>query len=300
MHYFYWEQAHEFHKASVGLPSQSAPLLLYYCFMNAVKALLVAKGMPFDEHHGVRPHNMRRSTSKISLSNEGVHIMTRGVVPSLSSFYREEETSHLHSLQQLFFNMVFIHRTYCLTYTAQREMFLALANCAYVWDERAGQVFLRADFAANVSVKDAVKRLPRSFIADASLGQRAIRSVSSVGWANPARPSEGELADLARLNGELRRDLHYINAAHTLWYVKTVTAGPGRLQRQSSTTVLAAMHRLSEICRHRPLELASYLSGQKNWLFSEFIQMSTVQFVDEIASELTGQQFLVPNVRVAV
>jgi hypothetical protein len=34
---FYWEQAQEFHKASVGLPARSAPLLLYYCFMNARK-----------------------------------------------------------------------------------------------------------------------------------------------------------------------------------------------------------------------------------------------------------------------
>jgi YaaC-like Protein len=35
---FYWEQAQEFHKASVGLPLRLAPLLLYYCFMNAAKA----------------------------------------------------------------------------------------------------------------------------------------------------------------------------------------------------------------------------------------------------------------------
>src|SRR4051812_26852549 len=54
-----------------------------------------------------------------------------------------------------------------------------------------------------------------------------------------------------------------------------------------------------EICRYRPLELASHLSGQKNWLLSEFIQMSPVQFIDEIASELTGHQFLMPNVRSA-
>jgi hypothetical protein len=297
---FYWEQAYEFHKASAGLPNQSAPLLLYYCFMNAVKALLVAKGISFEEQHGVRAHNMRQPTSKISLSNEGVRILTRGIVPSLSSYYGETETANIHSLQELLFNMVFIHRTYCLTYTAQREMFLSLANCAYVIDDQEGKVFLRADFASNVSLKDAVKRLPPSFKSDTSLGDRAIRSVASVSWTHHARPTETERTDLARLNGNLRRDLHYINAAQTLWYVKTVIARPKRIQRQLPTTILAAMHRLSEICRYRPLELASYLSGQKNWLLSEFIQMSTVQFIDEIASELTGQQFLIPNVRVAV
>jgi uncharacterized protein (UPF0332 family) len=297
---FYWEQAYEFHKASVGLPIQSAPLLLYYCFMNAVKALLVAKGIPFEEHHGVRAHNMRQPKSKVSLSNEGVRILTRGIVPSLSSYYREAEKSSIHSLQELLFNMVFIHRTYCLTYTSQPEMFLALANCTYAIDDENGQVFFRADFASNVLLKNAVKRLPIQFRADSSLGDRAIRSVGSVSWTHPARPTETERADLALLNGNLRRDLHFINAAQTLWYVKMVISRPKRIQRQLPTMILTAMHRLSEICRYRPLELASYLSGQKNWLLSEFIQMSTVQFIDEIASELTGQQFLVPNVRVPV
>ena len=59
------------------------------------------------------------------------------------------------------------------------------------------------------------------------------------------------------------------------------------------------MHRLSELCRYRPHELAAHLAGQKNWLLSEFIQQSPNQFIDEIASELTGHQFLVPNVRTA-
>jgi hypothetical protein len=60
------------------------------------------------------------------------------------------------------------------------------------------------------------------------------------------------------------------------------------------------MHRLSEICRYQPLQLASLLAGQKNWLISEFIQMSATQFFDEIASEMTGHQFFIPNVRPAV
>ena len=37
---FYWEQAQQFWQASIGLPIQSAPLLLYYSYMNAAKALL--------------------------------------------------------------------------------------------------------------------------------------------------------------------------------------------------------------------------------------------------------------------
>jgi uncharacterized protein (UPF0332 family) len=296
---FYWEQAHEFSRASIGLPFQSAPLLLYYSFMNAVKALLVAKGVLFDEHHGVRAHNMRKPTSKISIANEGVRIMNKGVLPALSAYYGEPEPSSMHSLQDLFFNMAFIHRTYCHTYTSQTEMFLPLTNCAYVIEKPSKNIHFRADLSKNVAAKGAMNRLPASFVAAPSLSDRTIISTNSVYWAKPSRPTEAEVGELAKLNRHLRLDLHYINGAQTLWYVKAKTSGPHRLLRQSPTIVLAAMHRLSEICRYRPLELASHLSGQKNWLLSEFIQMSPVQFIDEIASELTGHQFLMPNVRSA-
>src|SRR5260370_35154240 len=89
-------------------PNQSAPLLLYYCFMNAVKALLVAKGISFDERHGVCAHNIRKPTSKLSLANEGIRILTKGILPSLAIYYGETEASNVHSLQELFLNMVFI------------------------------------------------------------------------------------------------------------------------------------------------------------------------------------------------
>jgi hypothetical protein len=83
---FYWQQAHEFHKAFTGLPFQSAPLLLYYSFLNAAKALLAVKDVPFVPRHGVCAHNMRKPTSKISIVNEGIRILNKGVVPSLSSY----------------------------------------------------------------------------------------------------------------------------------------------------------------------------------------------------------------------
>jgi hypothetical protein len=36
--------------------------------MNASKALLSAKGVPFDEHHGVRAHNMPERTRSFKLA----------------------------------------------------------------------------------------------------------------------------------------------------------------------------------------------------------------------------------------
>ena len=296
---FYWEQAEEFHRASLGLPLRSAPLLLYYSFMNATKALLVAKNVNFHEHHGVRAHNMRKPTSKLALANEGVSIMSKGVLPALSQYYGEAETLQKHSIQELFFNMVFIHRTYCLTYTSQAEMFIPVRDCAYAMDGTTNTVRLLGYLTKNVNPKAAFRRLPASFIVDPARGQCAIKSKDAVPCANAAKPDAAELLALSDLNRRLRVDLHYINGSQTLWYIKGVVSGPRRLGRQPLTLVLAAMHRLSEICRYKPHELAAHLAGQKNWLLSEFIQMAPIQFIDEIASELTGKQFLTPNVRPA-
>ena len=297
---FYWQQAQEFYNVSVGLPPQSPPLLLYYSYMNAAKALLAAKRVTFNEYHGVRGYRRHGSPNKFSIANDGIQIQTQGVLPSLAAYYGEMETSRRHTLQELFFNMVFIHRTYCLTYTSQKEMYLPLANCAYVVENTSKRVFFRADIAKNVSLRSAVSRLPAAFVADSTLGDRAIRSTSHLIWRRPSNPTTSELEGLAAMNRALREEVHYINGLQALWYVKAVTAGPRRLQRQLPTIVLGAMHCLSELCRYRPLQLASLLARQKNWLISEFIQMSATQFIDEIASEMTGHQFFMPNVRPAV
>jgi hypothetical protein len=62
---------------------------------------------------------------------------------------------------------------------------------------------------------------------------------------------------------------------------------------------LAAMHCLSEICRYSPKRITELLTGEDNWLISEFVKMSGIQFIDEMAAEITGMQFLIPNARPA-
>src|SRR5581483_1426918 len=280
-----------------GLPLRSAPLLLYYCFMNAVKALLVAKGVSFGEMHGVTVHPKIVPGAKRTFAKEGVKIHAAGVLPSLSTYYGEAETSRTHTLQELFFNMVFIHRTYCLTYSSQTEMFLPLANCGYVYNTATKEVLFKADIAKNIPFNSAVKRLPPTFIVAPDIGPRAIRSSATMHWLKPGRPTTANVQQLINFNRTLRKEIHFINGAQALWYLRTSVAGPKRLNRQLPTLVLAAMHRLSEICRYQPLQLEKLLAGQKNWLLSEFIQMSALQFVDEISSEITGHQFFLANVR---
>jgi hypothetical protein len=295
---FYWEQAQEFQKVAKGLPPQSAPLLLYYSFLNATKALLTAKGIAFNEHHGVRESSASASTT--SLASLGIGIKQTGVLPGLSAYYGEVETSRTHTLQDMLYNMVFIHRTYCLTYTSQTEMFIPIARCSYVAQKSTKRIYFRADITDNTPVASAFKRLPPIFVPDPAFGPRAVRSVDFVACRKPTIPSKREVRQIAELNRTLRRELQFINGTEALWYIRGHVKGPARIQRQLPTLILGAMHRLSEICRYKPLQLASLLDGQKNWPLTEFIEMSAGQFIDEIASELTGLQFLVPNVRAAV
>ena len=179
---FYWEQAQEFHKVAQGLPPQSAPLLLYYSFLNATKALLTAKNIPFNEHHGVRESSASGNTT--SLASLGIGIKQTGVLPGLSAYYGEAETSRTHTLQDMLYNMVFIHRTYCLTYTSQTEMFIPVAKCGYVAQKSTKRVYLRADITDNVPLASAFKRLPPLFVPDPVFGPRALRSVGFVGAAS--------------------------------------------------------------------------------------------------------------------
>jgi len=294
---FFWEQAQEFHKASVGLPLRSAPLLLYYSFMNATKALLVSRGLAFDERHGVVAFPRVAAGGKRSFLGEGIMIHPSGILPSLSHYYQEPEPKRIHSLKDLLANMVFIHRTYCLTFGSHKEMYIPLANCAYVFDTRSREVFLKADVEKNTPLSAALRSLPPTFKPFPALGPRSICSVARLKWAKPEKPTAANVKELANYNGKLRRELHFINGAQTLWYLKISRKGQRTIERQLPTMILGVMHRLSEICRYHPLQLESLLSGDKNWLLSEFIQTSAAQFIDEIASEITGHQFLIPNVR---
>lgn len=297
---FYWNQAQEFHKASVGLPIQSAPLLLYYAFMNAAKALLSAKNIVFNEYHGVVLHKIGGSSNKISIKNEGVKIKTNGVVPSLSTYFGETESSRIHSLKELLFNLPFIHRTYCLTFPSQIEMFIPLRECEYVSNKANRTAYFRAKLSADFSSQRIINRLPSPFELDSvEENDYSIKSINSVPFSSPIRPTKTDINNLITLHTELRKNLFHINGTQTLWYIKSSVSGPAQLNRFSPTLTLAAMHRLSELCRYRPLELTSFLSGKHNWLLSEFIRQSPLQFFDEIASEITGHQFLTPNVRPA-
>jgi hypothetical protein len=296
----FWNQAREFHRAAAGVSLQSAPLLHYYSFLNATKALLAANKVVFDEHHGVSEDKKRRRNSKaIKLSNEGVKIRSSGILPSLSAYFSEEESRNEYSLKEILFNLPYIHRSYCLTYRSQRDMFVPLKNGRFVVNTTSKEAFFTADISNNFSLKKLAGRLPASFILDSFSGSRSIRSTSTIQLKSARRVSHDDLKKITLLNSRIRKDIEYINATETLWYLKLEEKDPKKIARTQLTLTLAAMHRLSELCRYRPVQLSAFMSSQENWLLSEFINSSPNQYIDMISSEMTGLEFLIPNIRPA-
>jgi len=296
---FYWGQAKAFDIASKNLPIESAPLLLYYSYMNSVKTLLESKHITYSHYHGVS-EDKAINRKQIALVNERVSIKNNGILPSLSQYYSETESQHIHSLKDMFLNLPFIHRTYCLSYISQKDIFLPIKGAKFVYDPRKKKAYFQCVLSRNISNRHAVNKLPPTMeLEGIQNGDYYIRSKATIDLSSSSKLSKTDMITLVSFHKEIRSDLFYINGVNTLWYIKTKPTNSTIIDRFSTTMTLACMHRISELCRYKPLELNQFLTSQQNWLLTEFIKQSPNQFVDEIASEITGCQFLVPNVREA-
>ena len=138
----YWSQARAYYRASLALPAQSSPLTIYYCFLNAAKALLLVKGVEFSDRHGVSGDF---EASKRSLRNEKILFQGGGVLASLSKHLKEEEPETEHSLTEVLSNLPYIHRAFRYTFRSHPEMFIPMRNVVYRKHATDGYVWLSAD-----------------------------------------------------------------------------------------------------------------------------------------------------------
>lgn len=110
---FFWRQARAFNDANGHLTKLSSPLTSYYSALNAAKALLTAKGVPYGPFHGLSGAS---TGSKVNLANEIVILRGSGVVPEICRYLGESVGGERHSLKDIFYNLAFIHRAYCVTF----------------------------------------------------------------------------------------------------------------------------------------------------------------------------------------
>ena len=302
----YWRQAKNFFDAARDLPAESAALPLYYSFLNATKALLEAKNIPYAPYHGVSGFDMRAGPhSRIRLENEGIKIKQGGVLPSLISYFGEVETRKSYNLAEILSNLPFIHRAYAMSY-GKREIYLSIERPRYVRAEGA-QARFEADIPIEHSAGQVIRTFPASFRVrdldeeewDESHCESgiAVESVDTFAWSGSRRATDADIAALCDFHRRIRLDIIYISGAKPVWYLKRNLSAYENIRRNTLTMMFMAMHRVSEIARYKPVEFNKLLSSSRNWLIFEFIRVAQNQFIDEIAAEITGLEVSPAGVR---
>lgn len=301
----YWEQARHFFNAAKELPAYSAPLPLYYSFLNATKALLEAKQQNYVAYHGISGFDMRTSPgARISLEAEGLKIKGSGILPALIQYFGETETTLRYSLTDVLANLAFVHRSYSLSYN-KAELFLSIHQPRYVLAGN-GQARLQACIPQEHTHGATLNTLPPTFQhrdpdedEESEFGQgcKILESAATFGWSGARRASVQDVTNLKLFHRGLRTDLNYIAGNEPYWYVKRNLAGVNRINRNNLTLIFMAMHRMSEIARYKPVELNVLLDGRRNWLIYDFIKTAQNQFIDEIAAEITGNEISPAGIR---
>lgn len=288
---FFWEQARQFYRASLGLPITASPLTLYYCFLNATKALLHAKGIVFTDHHGVTG---KKVATKASLSNEEVTLKTSGVLPAFVDYYGDQRNGS-YTLKELLGNMAFVHRAYCLSYSEPYHFF-SLESPRYVKAIGADEAWISAELEARFDDKRVLATLPPGYQKNTKFEDAlVIRKKKRFRWKSGGKNKTKNLQRLTEYHSKLRRDITYITGTDR-WYLKRRHSTIVSIDRHTPTMIFAAMHRLSELSRYDPLRLSRILDTQRNWILAEFIKTSPTQFLDEIACEITGQEIHAPGI----
>ena len=297
---FYWQQAQQFSHASRRLPNNSAPLTAYYCFLNAVKALLAVKNRTASETHGVSGES---KSQHAYLSHELVRYQTGGVLAALCRYLGEPVANDEYTLYDLLYNLVYVHRAYNLTFASRPDLFTPVALPMFVKKLGSTEAWFRAtirdDRYAN---QHTINKLSNDYEQDRSpelldVGVFGIRHSSRFTWRHGKAEEAGNLERLRNYHRRVRGVLFYIHGPTRLWYIKRRQSLDGMIDRSSLSITFAAMHRLSELARYDPMLLAKHLNSQHNWLLSEFIATAQNQFIDEMSSEITGQEFMIPGRR---
>lgn len=294
----YWSQAKRFAEAAEGLPIEAAPLPLYYAFLNATKALLATKGNTNSARLGVG--GLRPENAKTMLANETVNFQSGGVLPSLCDYFGESSAKSSYTLKDILWNIPFIHRAFRLTFTSADELFIPLERARYVKKVGTTEVYFEAEIIPRFSDMRVLSNLPSSLEIFDDKDKKKIRRKKCVKWATTranAQTKEQAISRLSHYHSQTRRIVVNISGNRDLWYVKRHRDTNSVGMRHTIVLMFAAMHRLSELSRYDPGGLDKHLSGQANWLLSEFITGAIDQFVDQIASEITGCQFWPPKVR---
>lgn len=297
---FYWDQARNFFEASQGLTLVSVPLTMYYCFLNATKALLCFKQVNFNLKHGVSGH---RLDGHYLLQNEIISLKPKGVLSGLCEYLQEpiRASEPSYSLKDIFYNLPFIHRAFQLTFkqNAYPDLFIPIKKPRFVFDKSRKEGWFETQLESEHSTNRVLGNIS-GFSIDRRYENKqfyTIRRNKTFTWQTSRnKPSAASLKDFERYHRNIRSRLITIYSPNNLWYIKRMDL-IHVIKRNPLPLIYSAMHRLSELARYEPNSLKKHLEKNHSWLLSEFLTKSPLQFIDEISSEITGKDFRVTGFR---
>ena len=295
----FWQQARRFADAAKPLSVEAAPLPLYYSLLNASKALLKVRASHYSfANHGVSGE--RPEGAKASLANEKVSFKSGGVLPAICRYFGDIATEAEYDLKKILWNLPYVHRAYRHTFSSAAELFIPIERACYVSRDDTSKGWFEAEVVPRYADRRILRSVPASFEVFEDSGKVLVRRKKRFRWYQGRSNSAEKQAAVQRLcnyHGSLRRVVVPISGTRDLWYLKKQLDHNELSERHTIPLIFAGMHRLSELSRYDPAGLERHLAGQSNWLLSEFIEHSAGQFIDHIASEITGFQFWQPGIR---
>tara|TARA_R100001460_G_scaffold72310_1_gene113065 strand:- start:125 stop:1261 length:1137 start_codon:yes stop_codon:yes gene_type:complete len=296
---FFWDQARNFYESTRTLSLVSKPLTAYYCFLNATKALLEVKNVGYDLAHGVTG---KRVDGHIRIQNEVVKFQPAGVVSGLGVYLGETVPAggEEFSLKNILYNIPYIHRAFTITDSSRAELFIPILEPRFVYDKSEKKGWLEVQLEAEHSNARTLGRLTGYSldpIYDNSVSYTLRRNKKFKWEVNNGVPTEESIGKLQIYHKKRRRELRYIYSSNALWYIKRKDLQNHIIDKSTLTLTIAAMHRLSELSRYNPQTLSKHLEKDASWLLTEFINKSIYQFIDQISSEITGNDFRVTGFR---
>lgn len=284
---FFWEQAEQFYNASLSLSKESAPLPLYYCFLNATKSMLTFKGVNFDSWHGVTGNIS--DTSQNGLTSLTATMKARGVCPALSEYFGYQPSHFInqtYDIDRLFSNLVYLNRAYCISKNIShaKEMYIPLDD-VFFWRKPDKRITIIAKVDPKYS---RISNLPKVDI------YKSKDSSVFISWKSCKeklpRIDAVKSSKIIKFHKKIRPYFHEISAGvNSRWYFKD-TSNNLHINQHPAVIAFMCMHRLSEISRYDPEAISRHLDGSSSWIINEFITASPFQFINNIASEITGEQ----------
>lgn len=296
---FYWEQARNFYESTKTLSLVSKPLTAYYCFLNATKALLEVKDINYNLSHGVTG---KRVDGRFRIQNEIVKFQPAGVVSGLGVYLGEQIPAYGEefTLKDIFYNLPYIHRSFTITYGSMAELFIPILEPRFVHDKTEKKGWLELNLEKEHSNASILRKLI-GYSLDGAYDNSVsytLRRNKKFKWEVSNRvPTQQSLDKLQAYHKKMRKELRYIYSSNALWYVKRKDLQNHIIEKSTLTLTIAAMHRLSELSRYNPQTLSKHLEKDASWLLTEFINKSIYQFIDQISSEITGNDFRVTGFR---